>query len=99
MIRSILATAAVLTMSPASFAGPAVSMSIVQTPYGQFGCMQRAQNKFFGIGATRIRSDVNSVWGHLNDTTIGVWCRGQEAFIVTAGDNVNEIRDEVRNAF
>ena len=101
MIKSILtATAIILSSVPAAFAGPpGTGVSSVSTIYGQFGCMERARNKFFVIGATSITSDNSFIWGYVSDATVGVWCRGQEAIIVAAGDNYSNLRDEIKKAF
>lgn len=101
MIKSILtATAIIFSSVPAAFAAaPGVGVSSASTIYGQFGCMERARNKFFAIGATGITSDNSSIWGYVGDSTVGVWCRGQEAIIVAAGDNYSNLRDEIKKAF
>ncbi len=100
MIKTIITTAAILATSiPAAFAGPATTLASAPTMYGQFGCIQRAQNKLYAIGATNINSNNVSIWGHLSNTTVGVWCRGSEAIIVVSGENVNNIRDEIKAVF
>lgn len=101
MIKSILTTTAILlASSPSAFAGsPAIATSITATPYGKFGCLQRAMNKFYAIGATGMTSDSDSVWGYVNNnSTIGVWCRGSEAIIITAGDNSVNLRNEIKSS-
>jgi len=101
MIKSILtATAFILASVPAAFAGPpGAAVASASTIYGQFGCMERARNKFYAVGATGITTDNSSIWGFVRDSTVGVWCRGQEAIIVTAGTDVTNLRDEIKSAF
>lgn len=101
MIKSILiATAIVLSSVPAAFAGaPGTGVSSASTIYGKFGCIERAKNKFFALGARSITSDNSFVWGYVGNSTVGVWCRGQEAIIVAAGDDYKSLRDEIQNAF
>ena len=100
MTKTILSTlAAVFTFTPAAFAGPFTSVSSVPTIYGQFGCLQRAQTKLFVIGATGITNNNSSVWGNLGESTVGIWCRGDEALIVVAGGDVASLRTEIRSAF
>ena len=101
MIKSILTASAIIFASAsAAIAGPpGASVASASTIYGQFGCMERARNKFYAIGATSITSDNSSIWGYVGDSTVGVWCRGQEAIIITAGSNVTTLRDEVKKAF
>lgn len=100
MIKTILATAAIiLNTTTSALAGPAAAVGSRQTPYGQFGCMQRSQNKLFAIGATNITSGSDSVWADLGDNSIGVWCRGPEAIVVTAGPDSNTLRREVGSVF
>ncbi|MEY4332405.1 MAG: hypothetical protein RLZZ196_1143 [Bacteroidota bacterium] len=97
-----MATAAVIAASvtPAFASAPAASLGAAPTPYGQFGCLQRAQNKLFSIGATSINPSSSGVWAFLNnETTIGIWCRGSEAIISVSGENASIIRDELRNTF
>jgi hypothetical protein len=101
MIKSVLtATAVILSSVPSAFAGaPATSITSASTIYGQFGCMERARNKFFALGATGITSDNSFIWGYVNDSTVGVWCRGQEAIVIASGDNATSLRDEIKKAF
>ncbi len=101
MIKFILtATTILLSSTSAAFAGPpGAGVSAVSTIYGQFGCMERARNKFYAIGATAITNDNSVIWGYVNNSTVGVWCRGQEAVIVIAGDDVSNLRNEIKNAF
>ena len=100
MIKSILtSTAIILSSVPAAFAGPAQSVMVVPTIYGKFACVERAKNKLAAISATSMSIDSDSVWGHYTNTSMGVWCRGQEAIIVVSGDNASAIRDEIKTAF
>ena len=100
MIKSILAsTAVVLASVPAAFAGPGQAVVVVPTIYGKFACVERAKNKLAGISATSMTVDSDSVWGHYTNTSMGVWCRGQEAIILVSGDNASAIRDEIKTAF
>lgn len=101
MIKALLATAVVALTSTPAFAGPpGAAISALSTVYGKFGCVQRAQNKFFAIGATSIDVTSNSVWGHVNgETTAGVWCRGPEVIIFVSGFNSGSVRDEIKSAF
>jgi hypothetical protein len=101
MFKTIFTSAVVIfTSVPSAFAAsPAVATTITATPYGRFGCLQRAMNKFYAIGATGMTSDSDSVWGYINNNaTIGVWCRGSEAIIITAGDNSVNLRNEIRSS-
>jgi hypothetical protein len=100
MIKSILvSTAIILTTATSALAGPAAAVGARLTPYGQFGCIQRAQNKLFAIGATNITSSPDSIWADLGDNSIGVWCRGSEAIVVTAGPDSSTLRKEVGSVF
>ena len=101
MIKSILASTTILLASvPAAFAGaPGVSITAVNTPYGQTTCMQRATNKFYVIGVTSIDISSANIWGYLNNSTLGVWCRGGEAIITVAGDNASTLRNEIKGVF
>lgn len=100
MIKTILTTATILFASiPAALAGPATTLSAVPTMYGQTGCMQRAQNKFYAIGATNLSSTNRSIWGHLNGSTLGVWCRGSEAIVIVSGDNATNLLEEIKSVF
>jgi hypothetical protein len=101
MIKSILTvTAIILSSVPSAFAAaPGAGVASASTIYGQFGCIERARNKFFALGATGITADNSIIWGFVGDSTVGVWCRGQEAIIITAGDNTANLRDEIKKAF
>lgn len=102
MIKTILATAAVIAASvaPVSAAAPPSALGSAPTPYGQFGCLQRAQTKLFAIGATSINVGSNSIWAILNnETSIGIWCRGPEAIVSVSGENATVLRDEIRSVF
>lgn len=86
--------------SPALANPPSVSLGSALTPYGKFGCIQRAKNKFFSLNATDIDVNKNSVWAFLDNNTIGVWCRGDEAIISVSGDsNASILKDEIKNVF
>ena len=103
MIKSILTASAIILASiPAAFAGPGARLNAVDTPYGQTVCMQRAKNKLFIMGATSITSNNVAIWGHINESIIGVWCRGSEAIIVVSGGDsstLDGLRDEVKGVF
>lgn len=101
MLKSLLTTAAVVLTSVPALAGPpGATLSEVSTVYGKFGCIQRAQNKFFAMGATSIDVNSSSVWAFINgESTIGVWCRGSEAIISVSGTNITTLRDEIKTAF
>ena len=100
MIKTILTSTAILFASvPAAFAGPGQAVMVVPTIYGKFACVERAKNKLASISATSMTIDSDSVWGHYTNTSMGVWCRGQEAIILTAGENASAIRDEIKTAF
>jgi len=100
MIKSILtSTAIILASTSSAFAGPMIAVKSIQTIYGQFSCLQRAQNKLTAISATSMTANSSFVWGHYPKTTMGVWCRGQEAIIMVSGENADDIRDEIVSAF
>lgn len=100
IVLPTLAALATIVGTP-TFAGPAAGISVANTPYGSFGCVQRAEMKFFSIGATNIQKPGGSVvWADLGETTVGVWCRGTEAIIVVAGGNqVIDLKNEIKSAF
>lgn len=100
MIKTILATTAIiLTTATSALAGPSVYAISKQTPYGQFGCMQRSQNKLFAIGATNITPSSNSVWGDFGSNSIVIWCRGSEAIVITSGPDSAALKNEVSDIF
>ena len=104
MIKSILAASAIVVAATtsAAFAGPATRLNAVDTPYGQTVCMQRAKNKLFIMGVTGVTSNNVSMWGHIGESIIGVWCRGTEAIVVVAGNDnsvLDGLRDEVKGVF
>ena len=103
MIKSILTASAIIAATTsAAFAGPATRLNAVDTPYGQTVCMQRAKNKLFIMGVTGVTSNNVSMWGHIAESIIGVWCRGTEAIIVVAGNDnsvLDGLRDEVKGVF
>jgi hypothetical protein len=85
-----------------ALAAPDVYMKSIDTPFGTFACKQRAQNRLFAMGATGVSnlSSGNTIWGYLADNTVGVWCRGNEAIVIVAGNaDGKNIRDEVVSAF
>lgn len=104
MIKKLLTStvASVLLFPTSAFAqsAPNVAYRVADTPYGQFGCFLRAENKLYSIGATSVQKTTSSVFGIVNGSRVAVWCRGSEAIIFAAGPNdVAPIRDEVANAF
>ena len=66
-------------------------------------CRNAARSKFFELGARGMSpSDNNSQFGIIGNNHAAVWCRGNRAFIVVAGqsyDAVKEIRDTIQKAF
>jgi hypothetical protein len=101
MLKSTLISAAViLTSIPSAFAAaPASVLSSVSTPYGTFGCIQRTKNKLYSMGATGMDVYPEFVWAFVGDSTVGVWCRGQEAIISVSGKGVVTLKDEMKTAF
>ena len=104
MIKKIITStfASILLLPSAAFAqsAPGVAYKWINTPYGQFGCFTRAENKLYSIGATSVQKTTTSVFGIVNNSRVAVWCRGSEAIIFVAGPNdVAPIRDEVATAF
>lgn len=103
MFKNVItsAIASIMILPSAAFAqvAPGLAYRQVSTPYGTFGCMQRAENKFYSMGATAINKGNNYIFGAINDNRISVWCLGTDAFIVVAGSNVSPLRDEIYNAF
>ena len=104
MIRNLITStiASIVLLPSAAFAQsvPGVAYKWVDTPYGQFGCFTRAENKLYSIGATSVQRATNSVFGIVSNSRVAVWCRGSEAIIFVAGPNdVAPIRDEVATAF
>lgn len=104
MLKNILTTtaASILMFPVTAFAqsAPNVAYRSVDTPYGQFGCLLRAENKLYSIGATTVQKTTNSIFGIVSNSRVAVWCRGADAIIFVAGPNSPaDIRDEVWNAF
>lgn len=103
MKQLLAATITSVLLSPTvAFAqnAPNVAYRVVDTPYGQFGCFMRAENKLYSIGATTVQKTTSSVFGIVNGSRVAVWCRGSEAVIFVAGPNSPaDIRDEISNAF
>lgn len=83
-------------------AAPRLGYGAVGTPYGLFGCRQRAESKLYSIGATGIQktNNSNTTWAYLGNFSIGVWCRGDEAVILVSGDSdTMELINEIKSAF
>lgn len=100
MIKSILSAAAVIfTLTPSAIAGPAMAYDSTSTYYGQFSCMQRAHSKLYSLGVNRITGGNSTIWGHFEDNTVGIWCRGNEVIVMASGPNASELRREVIRAF
>lgn len=105
MKKAAVSSALLLSLTGPAMAGsePALGFSTAGTPYGVFGCKQRAENKLFSIGATDIsKSSVSqTIWARYGGThTIGVWCRGTEVVIMVAGSgDTTDISNEIRSAF
>jgi hypothetical protein len=102
LTASLLSLMATTLVATPSMAAPYVSMAVVDTPFGSFACKQRAQNKMYAMGATRVSnlSSGSTIWGYIGEYSLGVWCRGQEAVIVVAGDSdTASIRDDLKTAF
>ena len=79
---------------------PGVAFRSVDTPYGQFGCLLRAENKLYSIGATSVNKTSNAVFGIVNNSRAAIWCRGAEAVIFVAGPgDSGPLREEIYNAF
>lgn len=79
---------------------PGVAYRSIDTPYGQFGCFLRAENKLYSIGATSVNRTSSSVFGIVNSSRVAIWCRGPEAVIFVAGPgDTGILRDEIYNAF
>lgn len=102
----VAASIAIATMcaSPASADDtPELGFTIVNTPYGAFGCKQRAEQKLFSIGATSLTKSagLNVTWAKFQGThSIGIFCRGSEAVIMVAGNgDTSDIRNELKSAF
>lgn len=100
---ALLAPIATLCLASPVFAGspPAIGYTAASTPYGSFGCKQRAENKLYSIGATNIsKSSGGTIWADYGSYSIGVWCRGSEVVIIVAGDaDTTDLRTEIRSAF
>ena len=66
-------------------------------------CRNAARSKFFELGARGMSpSDENAQFGIIGQNHGSVWCRGNRAFIVVAGqsfETVQEIRKEIAKAF
>lgn len=84
---------------PYSAPAPRIEMRINATGYGQFGCVQRALNRLYAIGATGVSSNNGGVWGTLGSTTAFVWCRGAEAITTAAGPQATAVADQLREVF
>lgn len=94
-----LTAAMLLSCATPALAGPGLGYAVVGTPYGTFGCKQRAETKLFSIGATNI-SKGSTIWADYQDYTIGIWCRGSEAIIMVSGNSpVADLRNELKSAF
>jgi len=101
MINRIIGTTTAFLMSAtASLAAPP-GMAVYQanTPYGKFSCAQRAQNKFYALGASRVEVSDGAVWAVYGESRLLVWCRGDYAFVSVAGPSATELRDEIQQIF
>lgn len=100
LITSAIASVMLLPTAVFAQTAPNVAYRPVDTPYGQFGCFLRAENKLYSIGATTVQKTTNSIFGIVNGSRVAVWCRGADAIIFVAGPNSPaDIRDEIWNAF
>lgn len=103
--KTLAASVLALSLSTPALAGsePVLGFASVGTPYGAFGCKQRAETKLFAIGATNITKSPNSssIWANFGGThSVGIWCRGPEVIIIVGGEgNITDLRDEIRTAF
>lgn len=83
-------------------AAPRLGYGATGTPYGLFGCKQRAEGKLYSIGATGIQktNNSNTVWAYSGNFSIGIWCRGDEAIIMVSGDSDTlDLINEIKAAF
>jgi hypothetical protein len=101
MAAASLAAAVSFSLPALAGSEPSLGYMAVDTPYGAFGCKQRAEQKLYAIGATGIHKSGSGVFGYYGGThTIGLWCRGTEVIIVVSGSSdVTDIRSELKTAF
>lgn len=100
MVKSIFGSIIALSVSAApALAAPRLSVQTIDTPYGIFACAQRAVNRLYAMGATSVDPRGGAIWGNVMNNRVLVWCRGDLSFISVAGDNPDDIRDEIAKAF
>ena len=80
------------------------SLTYAEVPVANnVACRAAARAKFFELGARGMSpSDENAQFGIIGQNHGSVWCRGNRAFIVVAGESFNtvqEIRKEIAKAF
>jgi hypothetical protein len=80
------------------------SLTYAEVPVANnIACRAAARAKFFELGARGMSpSDENAQFGIIGQNHGSVWCRGNRAFIVVAGESFNtvqEIRKEIAKAF
>lgn len=78
---------------------PGISLWVVNTPYGQFACLQRARNALYGMQATNLQESAVSVRGDVGTTGAAIWCRGDSAILATAGPNGNALGEALKVQF
>lgn len=100
MFKTVLGSIFALGISAApAMAAPRLAVQTIDTPYGIFACAQRAINRLHVMGATGVDPRGGAIWGNVMNNRVLVWCRGELSFITVAGDNPDDIRDEIAKAF
>lgn len=78
---------------------PRISAATRGTPYGQLGCMQRAQNALYSSGATSVSSSENTVVGNYSGTSALAWCRGDQVILIGAGPQADAAVQALKSGF
>ena len=78
---------------------PRISAATRGTPYGQLGCMSRAQNALYSSGATSVNASDNAVRGAYGSSSALAWCRGDMVIIVGAGPQADAVIQAITAGF